>query len=69
VAKKEKHCNPDDPADCREGDNCDHVAYDPEYRLVVSVVPGKKHAKATKFQLKNFLFFSHFSVDALERNL
>jgi len=44
VGKKEKNCNPDDPADDRFGDNRDHVAYDPEHRLVVAVVPGKRTA-------------------------
>jgi IS1 family transposase len=44
VAKKEKHCDPDDPADARQGDNWDHVALDPEHRLVLSVVPGKRTA-------------------------
>ena len=42
VAKKEKHCRPDDPLAGEEGDNWDHVAFDPEHRLVVSVVPGKR---------------------------
>jgi IS1 family transposase len=44
VAKKEKHCDPDDPADAQQGDNWDHVALDPEHRLVLSVVPGKRTA-------------------------
>jgi IS1 family transposase len=42
VAKKEKHCQADDPLAGEEGDNWDHVAFDPEHRLVVSVVPGKR---------------------------
>jgi len=42
VAKKEKHCRPDDPRAGEEGDNGDQVAFDPEHRLVVSVVPGKR---------------------------
>jgi IS1 family transposase len=42
VAKKQKRCNPDDPADARCGDSWDHVALDPEHRLVVSVVVGKR---------------------------
>src|ERR1700676_3237118 len=42
VGKKEKHCDPDEPDDARQGDNWDHVAFDPEHRLVVSVVPGKR---------------------------
>lgn len=44
VGKKEKHCDPDDPADAQQGDNWDHVALDPEHRLVLSVVPGKRTA-------------------------
>jgi IS1 family transposase len=39
VAKKQKHA---DPADGRPGDCWDHVAYDPEHRLVLAVVPGKR---------------------------
>jgi len=42
VGKKEKHCDPENPADAHQGDNWDHVAFDPEHRLVVSVVPGKR---------------------------
>ena len=42
VGKKEKHCDADEPADARQGDHWDHVAFDPEHRLVVSVVPGKR---------------------------
>jgi IS1 family transposase len=42
VGKKEKHCDPDEAEDARQGDNWDHVAFDPESRLVVSVVPGKR---------------------------
>jgi IS1 family transposase len=42
VGKKQKHCDPADPADARRGDDWDHVALDPVHRLVVSVVPGKR---------------------------
>jgi IS1 family transposase len=42
VGTKEKHCDPEDPDDARQGDNWDHVAFDPEHRLVVRVVPGKR---------------------------
>jgi hypothetical protein len=42
VAKKEKNRDPGDPDDDRRGDHWDHVAFDPEHRLVVSVVPGKR---------------------------
>ena len=41
VAKKEKNCDPADPADDHKGDWWDHVAFDPEHRLVLAVVPGR----------------------------
>jgi hypothetical protein len=45
VAKKEERCNaPADPHDAYRGDSWDHVAFDPEHRLVVAVVPGKRNA-------------------------
>lgn len=45
VGKKEKHCDKDDPADVGHGDHWDHVAYDPQHRLVLAVVPGKRSAE------------------------
>ena len=45
MAKKEKNCDPDDPADDRKGDTWDHVAIDAESRWVVSVVPGERTAE------------------------
>jgi hypothetical protein len=42
VAKKQKHCDDAGPADARCGDCWDHVALDPEHRLVVSAVVGKR---------------------------
>jgi IS1 family transposase len=46
VGKKEEHCDVlQDPADATCGDNWDHVAYDPEHRLVLSIVPGKRTAQ------------------------
>ena len=45
MAKKEKNCDPADPADDRKGDTWDHVAIDAESRLVVSVVPGERTAE------------------------
>jgi hypothetical protein len=42
VAKKQKNCDPADPADAHKGDWWDHVAYDPEHRLVLGVVPGAR---------------------------
>jgi IS1 family transposase len=47
VAKKEANCDPDDPADARKGDHWDHVALDPDHRLVVCVVSGKRTAENT----------------------
>jgi hypothetical protein len=44
VAKKEKNCDEDDPADQFRGDCWDHVALDPEHRLALAVVPGERTA-------------------------
>jgi IS1 family transposase len=54
VGKKEKHCCNDQPNDSRQGDNWDHVAYDPQHRLVVSVVPGKRTAKNVEKLVADF---------------
>src|SRR3954452_4223549 len=48
VAKKEKNCDEDDPEDRYRGDCWDHVALDPEHRLVVSVVPGERNAESVR---------------------
>jgi IS1 family transposase len=48
VAKKEAHCDRSDPADDHKGDYWDHVAYDPEHRLVVAVVPGARDVEGTE---------------------
>lgn len=48
VAKKEQNCDEDDPEDQFRGDCWDHVAFDPEHRLVVSVVPGERTAESVK---------------------
>src|SRR5215217_4707581 len=42
VAKKEKSCDPADPADALLGDRWDHTAVDAESRLVLAVVPGER---------------------------
>jgi hypothetical protein len=42
VAKKQKNCDPADPADDHKGDWWDHVAFDPEHKLVLAVVPGAR---------------------------
>ena len=54
MRKKRKHCDNDVPQDSPEGDNWDHVAYDPEHRLVVSVVPGKRTAKNIEKLVSDF---------------
>jgi IS1 family transposase len=42
VGKKQKHCDPDDERDWFRGDQWDHVAFDPDSRLVLEVVVGKR---------------------------
>jgi hypothetical protein len=54
VGKKQKHCQPDEAADQQQGDNWDHVAFDPEHRLVVSVVPGKRTEDKTHELVQDF---------------
>src|SRR5437660_6610235 len=48
VAKKEKNCDEDDPENQLRGDCWDHVAFDPEHRLVVAVVPGERTAESVQ---------------------
>lgn len=54
MGKKEKHCDPDNLDDAKRGDNWDHVALDPEHRLVVSVVPGKRTAENVEALVRDF---------------
>lgn len=54
VAKKEQNRDPDDPAGDQCGDAWDHVAFDPEARLVVSVVPGKRTLDNTQKLVDDF---------------
>ena len=51
VGKKEKHCV-EDEATC--GDCWDHTAIDPESRLIVSLVVGKRTAEATGELVRDF---------------
>ncbi len=44
MGKKEQPCDPEALADAEQGDNWDHMALEPEHRLVVSVVPGQRTA-------------------------
>jgi IS1 family transposase len=54
VGKKEKNCDPDEPDDAHQGDHWDHVAFDPEHRLVVSVVPGKRTSDNVRLLVNDF---------------
>ncbi len=51
VARKERHCQPHEEA---AGDCWDHVALDPDSRLVVSLVVGKRTADATHQLVADF---------------
>jgi hypothetical protein len=42
VGKKQKNCDPTNPADDHQGDWWDHLAYDPEHKPVLAVVPGAR---------------------------
>jgi hypothetical protein len=42
VGKKQKNCDPADADDEQRGDYWDHVAFDPEHKLVLAVVPGAR---------------------------
>src|SRR3954463_12097391 len=58
VGKKQKNCDPTDPADAQKGDYWDHVAYDPEHRLVLAVIPGartQENAEAITAEVKKRL--------------
>jgi hypothetical protein len=54
VAKKEKHCDPDNPDDDYCGDCWDYVALDPEHRLVVSALVGKHSAEHVDLLVADF---------------
>jgi hypothetical protein len=42
--KKDKHCDPLDPADAYQGSYWDHVIIDPETKLIISLVVGPRNA-------------------------
>jgi len=42
VGKKEKHCDPAGEGYLAQGDQWDHIALDPDSRLILSVVVGKR---------------------------
>src|SRR5512135_2658228 len=48
VFQKEQSCDPLDPLDRFRGDDWDHTAVDPESRLLLCLVPGKRDGVACK---------------------
>jgi IS1 family transposase len=42
--KKDKHCDPQDPDDDERGSYWDHVIIDPETKLIISLVVGRRNA-------------------------
>jgi IS1 family transposase len=54
VGKKEKHCRRDQPADDTCGDCWDHVALDPEHRLVVSLLVGRRTPELVALLVEDF---------------
>jgi IS1 family transposase len=54
VAKKEANCDRSDPDDDHKGDWWDHVALDPEHRLIISVVPGARTIENTEILIEDF---------------
>ena len=52
VGKKQKHCNPADPADWLCGDQWDHVALDPDSRLILEVVVGPRTSDSAELLLQ-----------------
>lgn len=54
VYKKEARCDREVPSDGRCGDHWDHVAFDPEHKLVVALVPGKRTRKNVRLLVREF---------------
>jgi len=54
VGKKQKHCDPADPADAARGDQWDHTAIDVESRFVVSLEVGKRDRETIQATVKDF---------------
>lgn len=54
VAKKQKKCDPSDPADDVKGDQWDVTAVDVESRMVVSLVIGERDQEALKEVVADF---------------
>ena len=54
VGTKEKNCDRNNPDDDEQGDCWDHSALDPEHRLIVSVIPGRRTAEHTELLVEDF---------------
>ena len=54
VAQKEANRDRSDPGDDHKGDDRDHVAFDPEPRPVVAVVPGARTIENTEASVGDF---------------
>jgi IS1 family transposase len=54
VGKKEKHCDRSDARDNDCGDCWDHVALDPESRLLVSLIVGRRTEEHTQLLVEDF---------------
>ena len=65
MQKKEKHCDRNNPNDDVCGDCWDHVALDPEHRLVVSVVVGRRTEAETQRLVEDF----HQRTEGRQMNL
>jgi hypothetical protein len=52
--KKDKHCDPHDPADRQQGSQWDHVLLDVESRLVVSLVVGPRTTETLRQAFTDF---------------
>ena len=52
--RRKRNCDRADPADDHKGDYWDHVALDPEHRLVVSAIPGARTIENTEALVADF---------------
>jgi len=65
VAKKQKNTDPDTEADWFKGDQWDHVALDPESRLVLEVVVGPRTTESAELLLQGVRARLHGRVPEL----
>ena len=54
MGKKPENCDPENPADANKGDWWDHIAFDPEHRLVVCVEPGARVGESVETVVGDF---------------